>query len=556
MVVGTYLIGQSLAAAGHIYISPSAATKLVGETFAVQVRISVTSPINAAFVDLGYDPTALQVISVQRGTGFPNQNAPTTISGGRIRMQSTRNNSTTGDLHYATVTFKGLKTGSSNFSPQTSSRLINYPSNEVSYTTAGASFAIINPPPPVQPPPQPTPTQPAPTTPKTTTPTKTTPKTTTPAPTAPTSSAPTATNLQITNFAVTNIGYHSVTLTWNTNKPATSKANFGGSADNMPDEVSDPNKVGSHQLVIQSNSLRAGKKYAVRITSDDGTGPVTLDNTFATKSIIVSIRVTDAGNQPLSNASVSTDTDNGTTNEDGYVVLGAPEGSSLIKASKDDLSSETTADVALPQSEDAEPQEIGVVLGASDNVGTAINKRIQLWQIILLVILIGGGLTYLALLIRRKRKELRKHFPDLGHNASQASLELPHSMPGPTVTPSAPPPAFSTLPDLVRRDLLARRKGTSTIDEPVDMFSALDKPAANTSQSAPHPTIQTKKIAEPEHPKPKETKEPLKEPPKEQKPVAKQEPEKPADKPKEEHPKHKDVDIDPKDHSMRIHHDN
>lgn len=556
-VVGSYFVGQSLAAPGTIYVAPSSATKLVGETFTVQVRIAVSSPINAAFVNMTYDASGLQVLGVQRGGGFPNQNAPTQLSSGSIKMQSTRSNSTTGDLHYANITFKGLKTGSFKFNIQTSSKLINYPTNEVAYTVAGATYTIINAPPPVNPTPtNPTPTQPIPTQPKPTTTTTKPTTATTPKPNVPTASAPSANNLQISNFAVTEINYRSAVLTWDTNRPATSKVNFGGSVNNMPNEVSDPAKVTKHRLVLQGDVLRAGNKYAIRITSDDG-GPVTLDGEFTTKPVLIQVIVKNVEDQAVAGATVHSNTDQGTTGEDGVVGISAPEGASIITAEKDDLRSEMTADVVLPASDDAALQEVSMVLSASNEAeGAPVpSEGNNLWKILLGVFTVG--LLIVGFLLWRKRRADRKHLfgvdPKLGtvpngdnyYPQSEAISPSPPSVP--------PPPHYTSLPSLVRQDLQAKRdKAATPVDEPKDMFSTLDQ------QHKP-PEIKTVHLAQPTPPKPKAP-EPKPEPKPEHHAEPKPKPEEPkksesAEKPKEEHHR-KQVEVDPKDHSLRIHHDN
>ncbi len=485
--MGTYLIGRSLAAPAQIYVNPIQMSKGLqpGAVLEVDVNIYTTSPINAAFVNINYNSSGLQVVSIRRGSGFPIQNAPTQQGNGTIKMESTRSSSATGGLHFATIEFKFLKTGTFVVSPQTSSQLINYPQNTVAFTVASGSYTVSSPPPPAPPPPPPV-TAPAPAPAPTPAPPKspTPPASKTPAPKPSpqptvqipsTVSTPSSSNLQISNLTISDIGYRSAVLSWTTNKPADSKANYGDTGDNMPNEVRDPSLKTNHRLTIEGNSLRGGYMYSVRVTSNDGAGPTTLDGKFSTKAVPIVVKVTDNQNKPVSGASVRTSTEEEITGQEGTVEISAPEGTVSITIEKDGQTSELDAEVTAPASADDAPQEFVAVLGTSqsDNARAAKNDS-KAWLVYLLLFLGGGGVAGMLLIRRwRRNAELATHFPmpdsDLG---TMLPTQPQVTVPGPTV----PPPAYSSLPDLVRQDMQARAPKPPAPEEPVDMFSALDNP--------------------------------------------------------------------------------
>ncbi|HTE57342.1 MAG TPA: cohesin domain-containing protein [Verrucomicrobiae bacterium] len=553
MAIGSYFLIQAQAAAGYIYISPTTGTRNVGETFSVQVRVRSTSAINAAFVDMNYNGVGLQVLSIQRGTDFPNQNAatqhtPSTTGTGTIKMQSTRNVSTAGDFHYATITFRARRTGTFGITPLASCYMVNYPNNSISFTTGRGDYTFVTPPAPAPPPPAPTPS-PAPTpapapAPKPSPAPSPTPRpsssrpapSTTPTATVPqTESAPSASNLKISNFSITEVGYRSAVLNWETNKPASGKVNYGYTDKNMPYDVVDQAKTTTHRLVVQGDVIRAGTEYAVRITSDDGAGPVTLDGKFSTKGISIRVKVVDTQGQPVLGASVQTDTVDASTDDAGIAQLIVPEGAVSIRATKDDLTTDISAEIALPGAEEAAPQLVTIDLKpASESKSSASgDKKLNPWKIVLPILLFGGvGAAALVIFRRRSRRRILP-------SPSYPTAPTPHSSASPAHTP--------TLPELVRQDLDAKyhKSDQPKPDEPEDMFS----PAHYAS---PPPIVQPTPPVE-HHTPPTEPKPEPK--PAEHHKAPEAEPAKPHP---EEHPKkpHKDAEVDPgDDHSLRIFHD-
>jgi hypothetical protein len=568
MVVGSYLIVSSQAAAGFIYMAPNTTSRYVNDTFAVQVRVSSTTPINAAFVDINYNGIGLRVVSIQRGTDFPNANGPNALQHtpsstgtGRIRMQSTRNTTSAGNFHYATITFRATKTGTYGVTPINTSRIINYPQNEVSYTIGRGDYSFSNPPAPALPPPVPPASPPPPSSPPPPTPPKPPASPTGPRP-APstnptvaipkTESAPSASSLKISDFAITTVGYRSALVTWKTSKPATSKVNYGFGSEHMTYEVTNQAQSTTHSLAIQGDAVRAGKLYYLRITSNDGAGPVTLDGTFTTKSVPIRVLVNSQQNQPVIGATVTADEKEATTDEQGMVDLAVPEGTVTISAKKDDQSGDLDAEVTIPEAESTAPQQFTVVaLGSGSESSTQVpeksNQGGSWWKIVLPFL---GGAGIIAVLLVRRRKRRRGGPSVSSYHGPSVSIA-----PDPT---NVRPAHRATLPELVLQDLGAKNKGSARADEPEDMFSALDKPTPSTPPPIHHVTSQ--------HPHEPEQKAPPRPAPEHhteehhaEAPKPAHEPDKhPAEhKPEHEptHPHHKEVEIDPKDHSLRIHHD-
>jgi len=549
MVIGTYLLVQTQAAAGYIYISPATVSKYVGDTFSVQVRINTTSNINAAFVDMNYSANGLQVTSIQGGSHFPHQpEAPKhTISGntGTIKMRRTRDVSSSGNLHYATITFRARTTGSHTITPLSSSLLVNYGASNpfVSYTVAGGRYAITT-----KPTPAPTPTPTPKPTPKpkpkpTPTPTPTPAPTTKPRVTVPKKeSKPSASNLKISDFAISEPGYRSATLSWKTNKPASSKVNYGYTSSNMPHEITGQGKTTTHKLIVQGDTIRAGNQYAVRITSDDGAGPTTLDGAFSTRGIDILITVTDAQNQPIAGATVRASMIEAYTGDDGIARLTIPEGTVSISAQKDSLAGNLTAEITIPQSDATQPQQVSVALSPPSKAAAKNNQpgRRRSWLVLIPILFSSAGVIALVLFLRRK-------------------LHKP-AYQGPSVTVLSEPTGETgvhhpTLPELVKQDLSAKRKKPlQPVEEPPDMFSVLDNPGQPNIPAPPPPQP-------PPMPQPTERQAPAESKPKSPHPHS--EAPKVADTPKQHAPKpddhpakpHKAAEIDPKDNSLHINHD-
>lgn len=318
-------------------------------------------------------------------------------------------------------------------------------------------------------------------------------------------------------------------VSWETNKPATTKVNFGSSSDFMPNELSNQEQHTAHRVTVQGDAVRAGRRYALRITSDDGAGPVTLDGEFITRSIPIIVKVTDPQNQPVAGATVSTDVADSTTNDSGVAELSVPEGTVSLRAKKDNLSGDVTAEITIPASDSSPPQEVPITLQQTQETAPtpAESKQGSVWPALLLIF--GGiGLAVLAFFFWRRRRRGAYSTPSVTVTSSPAGTPWAHS---------------PTLPELVRQDLAAKHKKSTAPkeEEPMDMFGALDRPAPPTPPPMPHPTEQHPPAPHPTPSAPHHTESP--------KP--------PEESPKPEHPQkhHKEAEIDPKDHTLRIYHD-
>jgi hypothetical protein len=351
-----------------------------------------------------------------------------------------------------------------------------------------------------------------------------------------TESAPSASNLKIFDFKITELTYRSAVVSWKTSQPATSKANYGYSIDNMPNEVAGKEKTTTHKLVLQGETIRAGNHYGVRITSDDGAGPVTLDAEFSTKGIDIIIKVTNPQEQSVAGALISTDTTEITTTEDGTAVLTVPEGDVAISAKKDDLSADLIAEIFIPESEDALPQQVAIVLSPSSGTSSdapAKSDQGSLWWILLLPLVGGTGFMAFVLLVRRKRRRAARNVPHV-------TIETDFTGGGPN--------RYPTLPELVTQDLSKHRKPTSLEEEPEDMYTA----AKHASYGLPHTAQPVEHHAPAPQPKAPDSPPPIHHVQKTDTPPKSHTPE---HKPSHPKPHHIEAEIDPKDNSLHINHD-
>jgi hypothetical protein len=458
MIVGAYFLTQTYAGSNLIYVSPATANKYVGETFSVQVRITAGSKINAAFVNMTYNANGLQVTNIQRGADFPNQNAPTqhTVNGntGTIKMESTRNKSSTGNFHYATITFKAKSTGTYSLIPSTSSSLIDYggavPFN--AYSIASGRFTFTNKPTPPAPTPAPKPAPtPAPV-----------PPPTTPSVSVPvTESPPSPSNLVISDLNISEVGYNSGVVTWTTNKPATSKVNYGPTTDDMPNEVSDEEQKTEHRIALEGEAILAGNSYAIRVTSNDGNGPATLDAEFTTRSIGIIVVVKDSQDLPVEGATVSTGTDEEQTDAEGRAVFVVAEGDIVISATKDDLYGEMSAQIVVPESDNESPQQIDITIGDEFEVVTeepvAEDGGGSIWIFIVPLFLLLAGFIFFV--IRRRRKTINNSYVPEPYAPEPAVNLQPE-------TPDMSQVHHATLPELVSQGIAANKQKATTTPTP------------------------------------------------------------------------------------------
>lgn len=395
-------------------LSPSSGTFEINSTVSFNINVKLSNSYNAAWADLYYDSAKFKYIDTTIGPDFNGDKSITSksnSSGPFIEIKGSRNSggNLTGQHTLATLRFKMKSNGGTylNFGSKTA---LLYPTTQYTTSSTNGTYSIVSPP---APPPAPSPT-PSPTPTPAPSPAPSPSPAPTPAPSqkvtpvnAPSSSPVTQSGLQISEFTIEDIGYANATLKWKTNKPATTKVNFSTNKSNLSSERLDSVKTTDHQILLTKNDIRAGKTYFLRITSDDGSGPVTIDGEFGTKFIPVIVKVTDTNDRPLSDVSVTIDGLTGITGDDGQTEFELSDGDIDIFVSKDKLSKELTSIVEVPE-DDTNPQIITLALGDNEEI-TATNSAtkkdggISLWRIVAIffVIFIGLAAVYI-LIIRRK----------------------------------------------------------------------------------------------------------------------------------------------------------
>jgi hypothetical protein len=451
-----------------------------------------------------YNANGLQVTNIQRGADFPNQNAPTqhTVNGntGTIKMESTRNSSNTGNFHYATITFKAKSTGTYSLIPSTSSSLIDYggavPFN--AYSIASGRFTFTNKPTPPTPTPPPAP-KPAPT--PAPVPPPTTPSVSVPV----TESPPSPSNLVISDLNISEVGYNSGVVTWTTNKPATSKVNYGPTTDDMPNEVSDEEQKTEHRIALEGETILAGNSYAIRVTSNDGNGPATLDAEFTTRSIGIIVVVKDSQDLPVEGATVSTGTDEEQTDAEGRAVFVVAEGDIVISATKDDLYGEMSAQIVVPESDNESPQQIDITIGDEFEVVTeepvAEDGGGSIWIFIVPLFLLLAGFIFFV--IRRRKKTINNSYVPEPY-APEPYVPEPAVNLGPE-TPDMSQVHHATLPELVSQGIAANKQShpaTPPANAPEMPKPAPTQPSATPSAAPITPKTESPKISTTHKPSP------------------------------------------------------
>lgn len=395
-------------------LSPQNGSYEIGSTMTVGIDVQLNDPYNVSWANIFYDSARLQHISTTIGGSFNGEKSismKSNSTGQYIEIKGSRNSggSLTGKHTLAVMKFKTKALGGSylNFGSKT---VLLFPTTQYTTSSTNGTYSIVSPP---TPPPPPTPT-PTPTPSPTPSPTPAPSPAPTPAPSqkvtpvkAPSTSPVTQSGLQISEFVIEDIGYASATLKWKTNKPATTKVNFSTNKSNLSSERLDSVKKTDHQILLTKNDIRAGKTYFLRVTSDDGSGPVTIDGEFGTKFIPVIVKVTDTNDRPLSDVSVTIDGLTGITGDDGKTEFELSDGDIDIFVSKDKLSKELTSIVEVPE-DDTNPQIITLSLGDNEEF-TATNSAakkdggISIWRIIAIFIVIAAGLATGYILIIRRR---------------------------------------------------------------------------------------------------------------------------------------------------------
>ncbi len=410
---------QHAQAAGKptIYLSLAARTATVGDIFVVHVRINTPVAVNAGFVYVAYDKTKLRVTKAPlTGVNFSTQNAapggdPKTPAVGYVYMENTKLKSPwTGDLDYAAIYFQAIAPGNATASIRTDSKLANYTTGGTvysypAYNVAGLSYTInarpVTPPPPVAPPPIVVVPDGNDDAEETTTVTGSSSDNSNVADEEPVDSAVSADGQQISDLSSADEDYHSVVVTWKTAKPSTSKVNYGTDQNDLNNEQKSDASVTDHSVTIKDGVLKAGTRYFIRATADDGPSAVTADSEFTTKAVPIVVKVTDSSNQAVPDATVSSGDASETTDSNGEATIGLPEGEVKIRAEKDDFSSETTQTIKVPK--DETPKQIGMVLSKTTTAAPAQKSKAGL-LLIFLIIPIAVLIWFLIRRVRRAKK--------------------------------------------------------------------------------------------------------------------------------------------------------
>lgn len=566
---------ETASAAGtSIYLTPRNITLNTNGTFTVSLYTNTDSQVNAIQARLTF-PSALRVESENAsGSRFSrNLGADNPKGDGFYEVErSNPGGSITGNLFVTRITFRATAPGSHKIGFSNSrSYVINFPSGTNLVTSkTGGTYTVNNPPPP----PQPTDVCPNIAGTQTSVPSGYTKNSSGNCvrqstggggggggggsrPVSRPVSIPTATipkkesnastsGLKISSFNISDFDYRTATVTWRTNKPATSKINFGTNYDDLSSEIKSDKKVTSHKIVIKGDYLRAGNHYFARITSDDGKAPVTLDAEFDTRAIVVLIKVNDPQGNPVADAQVYSGEVQGATNEKGEVSLEMAEGSMTIIAQKDNFAGEMTVDVVIPQ-DGGEVQQVIVPLAetVADAGGEAPGGRPILRYILVLfgffALLIAGFLLW-----RRRQYAAYDNPLQIDTYTSPPPMTPPPSPPtnfedeapaAPTTANGNTPVHYPSLPELVKKDLDSTKSKKSTLDEePTDMFSVLDEPLPKKKVLAEPKTKTLKTHSGDDLPKVQSAAEP-----------SKSHHAKP--------PHHPEATIDEKDHSLKISHD-
>ncbi|HEY4963593.1 MAG TPA: cohesin domain-containing protein [Candidatus Saccharimonadales bacterium] len=155
-----YIIPSAYAAGGdQFYISPSSGSYQNGNNFTVTVTESSTDPINSLQANVNFDVSKLQFVSISSGSAagspFTNVNQAT-VSGSQVQIgESVQPGTQTGQHNVATITFKVLGGGNTStvlsFDP--SSGMFDPVSSQAVWggSTTGATFTLASAPAPICP---------------------------------------------------------------------------------------------------------------------------------------------------------------------------------------------------------------------------------------------------------------------------------------------------------------------------------------------------------------------------------------------------------------------
>jgi hypothetical protein len=436
-------------------LSPASGSYNTGSTFTVSIYESSQSSgnqIGAAEADLLFNSSQLQYVSSTDGTAFSQYIGPTVTSGQFTLAGAVGGAGLTGTNLLGTVTFKtlvGSGTAAVTFGSQSS--ILTASGNESwNQATAAGSYTLTTPvtTPPVTTPPVTTPPVTTPPTsggggstgtPAGSSPTKTTTTAAAGGPTSnpaaavtvPATAAPTAANPAplISDVSVSDATRSSVTISWNTNMPATSVVEYGT---NSKYGLTTQNNtlVTAHQIVLSEPNIAAATHYqfVVMSVSAAGVGSTSASDQFTTLGFPVTIRIVDAHGKLIAHAKVSTDGQTQTTNSSGFVTFqNLPGGiqTIVIKAGNKTTTRTITVDGTIPSSGSGSLQQFSL-----SAVRGTTNPVYYLITVVVIVAAAGGALFM-------PRNRLMHGFPMTPATAG-ADPDI-HGTAGPIVDDSAVP---------------------------------------------------------------------------------------------------------------------
>lgn len=323
-----------VSASASLYLSPASTSVNNGANLSVSVRVNTNGDsVNGVQANLTYPTDKLQFLSIDTSSSAFGLQAENSGGSGVVRIGRALNGGQTpinGDYLVAVVSFKALADGSAAVVFDSGSQVASAGQNILG-TSTGGTYSINTPatPPPTSTPP-PASTNSTPNSSKTPTPTQ-----------SPTSNGSTSytpkqgEKLKITAIEVTDLDFQQATITWQTNKPATSIVNYSQQKA-LKLSASDANLVTSHKVKLDSNTLLPGTVFFFKVASATGDGErVDGDiGNFRTKGYTVKIKVTDKVGKPLKGVRVVlySDPREEKTNESGIATFTdvSPEKHSVV----------------------------------------------------------------------------------------------------------------------------------------------------------------------------------------------------------------------------------
>lgn len=394
-----FLFVSEPAHAGSIYLSPGSRSVSGGSSFSVSVRTNTNGEsVNAVQANLSYPADKLDFVGISGGGSAFTIDAPSSGGGGGVSISRGVIGGVTGDKLIATVTFraKAGATGVATVNVAGGSALVRASDQANVYSggaggnyTIGAAVA------------QPT-RRPGGTSGST-----------------GSTLAPTATPMPLTisEVKVINVSFKSATISWKTDRKASSIVQYG--LNNKYGLVTEKaGQTTEHSVLLSSELLVPGASYHFRVKSidEDGVEGVSPDSTFTTTGIKVTLLIRDENGQIVPNAKVTLVTPQAslvqTANANGLVIF---ENVSItnhtviteVKGVQHAMAisvKEPTADEL--QSEKAKPQSFTIKIA-----GASTQKMDT--QILFAIGIAIFMLLFITIIVRRKRKQPPQQTPNI-----------------------------------------------------------------------------------------------------------------------------------------------